>query len=31
MGLVTAVSEEREYVRDGSVTKMIIFEVTDHR
>ncbi|XP_024628783.1 replication protein A 70 kDa DNA-binding subunit C [Medicago truncatula] len=30
MGLVTAVSEEREYVRDGSVTKMIIFEVTDH-
>lgn len=31
IGLVTAMSEVREYVRDGNITKMIVFELTDHR
>lgn len=30
IGLVTAVSEERELVRDGNITKMVVFEITDH-
>jgi hypothetical protein len=31
IGLVTGMSAEREYVRDGKITKMIIVELTDHR
>jgi len=31
IGLVTVVSEEREYVRDGNITRMVVFEITDHR
>jgi hypothetical protein len=27
----TGISAEREYVRDGKLTKMIIVELTDHR
>jgi hypothetical protein len=29
--LMTGISAEREYVRDGKLTKMIIVELTDHR
>jgi len=31
IGLVTAMSEEREYVKDGNITRMVVFEITDHR
>jgi hypothetical protein len=31
IGLVTVVSEEREYVRDGNITRMVVFEITDHK
>jgi hypothetical protein len=31
MGLVTGISPEREYVRDGKLTKMIVVELTDSR
>jgi hypothetical protein len=31
IGLMTGISAEREYVRDGKVTKMIVFELTDDR
>jgi hypothetical protein len=31
IGVVTGMSAEREYVRDGKITKMIIVELTDHR
>ncbi|GAU40429.1 hypothetical protein TSUD_397480 [Trifolium subterraneum] len=30
IGLLTAISTEREYVRDGKVTKMLVIELTDH-
>ncbi|KAK2414171.1 replication protein A 70 kDa DNA-binding subunit C [Trifolium repens] len=30
IGVVTGMSAEREYVRDGKITKMIIVELTDH-
>jgi len=30
-GLMTGISAEREYVRDGKVTKMIVFELIDDR
>ncbi|KAK2415843.1 replication protein A 70 kDa DNA-binding subunit C [Trifolium repens] len=30
IGLMTGISAEREYVRDGKLTKMIIVELTDH-
>ncbi|AES99245.1 replication factor A protein 1 [Medicago truncatula] len=29
LGFMTGISVEREYVRDGKVTKMVIFEITD--
>jgi hypothetical protein len=28
---MTGISAEREYIRDGKVTKMVIIELTDHR
>lgn len=31
IGFMTGISAEREYVRDGKVTKMIVFELTDDR
>jgi len=31
IGFMTGISAEREYVRDGKVTKMIVFELTDER
>jgi hypothetical protein len=31
IGVVTGLSAEREYVRRGKITKMIIVELTDHR
>jgi hypothetical protein len=31
VGLMTDISAEREYVRDGKVTKMIVLELTDDR
>ena len=31
IGMMTAISPEREYVRDGKVTKMVILELTDDR
>jgi hypothetical protein len=31
VGIVTGMSAEKEYVRDGKITKMIIVELTDHR
>ncbi|WJX48939.1 hypothetical protein P8452_35436 [Trifolium repens] len=30
IGVLTGMSAEREYVRDGKITKMIIVELTDH-
>ncbi|KAK2411352.1 replication factor A protein [Trifolium repens] len=30
IGVMTGMSEEREYIRDGKVTKMIVVELTDH-
>lgn len=29
VGLMTGISNEREYVRDGKVTKMVVFQLTD--
>jgi hypothetical protein len=29
--LITGISGEREYIRDGKVIKMVIFELTDNR
>lgn len=31
MGVMTGISAEREYIRDGKVTKMIVIELTDER
>jgi hypothetical protein len=31
IGLMIGISVEREYVRDGKVTKMIVFELTDDK
>jgi hypothetical protein len=31
IGVITGISSEREYIRDGKVTKMVILELTDHR
>jgi hypothetical protein len=31
IGLMTGISAEREYIRDGKITKMVIIELTDHR
>jgi hypothetical protein len=31
MGFMTGISDEREYVRDGKITKMVVFELTDKR
>jgi len=31
IGLLSGISYEREYVRDGKVTKMIVVELTDQR
>jgi hypothetical protein len=31
IGLMTGISVEREYIRDGKLTKMVIVELTDHR
>lgn len=31
VGLLTSVSPEREYQKDGKVTKMRVIELTDHR
>jgi hypothetical protein len=31
IGLVTGISPEREYVRDGRMTKMVVVELTDAR
>jgi len=28
---MTGISAERDYVRDGKVTKMVVFEITDAR
>ncbi|KAK2368487.1 replication factor A protein [Trifolium repens] len=30
IGVMTGMSKEREYIRDGKVTKMIVVELTDH-
>ncbi|MCH80240.1 replication factor A protein [Trifolium medium] len=30
IGLMTGISTEREYVRDGKLTKMVVIELTDH-
>ncbi|KAK2399839.1 replication factor A protein [Trifolium repens] len=30
IGLMTGISAEREYIRDGKLTKMVIVELTDH-
>ncbi|KAK2377056.1 replication factor A protein [Trifolium repens] len=29
IGLMTGISAEREYVRDGKITKMVVIELTD--
>ncbi|XP_039689692.1 uncharacterized protein [Medicago truncatula] len=29
VGLMTGISNEREYIRDGKVTKMVVFQLTD--
>jgi hypothetical protein len=31
IGLVTGMSDEREYIRDGKITKMVVIELTDER
>jgi hypothetical protein len=31
LGLVTGLSEEREYLRDGKITKMVVVELSDDR
>lgn len=31
IGVLSGMSTEREYVRDGKVTRMIVIELTDHR
>lgn len=31
MGVMTGISAERGYIRDGKVTKMIVIELTDER
>jgi hypothetical protein len=31
IGVVTGMSDEREYIKDGKITKMVIMELTDHR
>jgi hypothetical protein len=31
IGLMTGISAEREYIRDGKITKMVIVELTDAR
>jgi hypothetical protein len=31
MGLVTGISPEREYVRDGKLTKMVVVQLNDAR
>jgi hypothetical protein len=28
---MTGISNEREYIRDGKVTKMVVFQLTDDR
>ncbi|MCI12379.1 replication factor A protein, partial [Trifolium medium] len=30
IGLMTGISAEKEYVRDGKITKMVVVELTDH-
>ncbi|MCI63772.1 replication factor A protein, partial [Trifolium medium] len=31
VGLISGISAEREYIRAGKVTKMIVLELTDNR
>jgi hypothetical protein len=31
IGLMTGISPEREYVRDGKITKMVVIKLTDAR
>jgi len=31
IGILSGIFSDREYVRDGKVTKMIVVELTDHR
>jgi hypothetical protein len=31
IGVMTGMSAEREYIKDGKITKMVIIELTDHR
>jgi len=31
IGMMTAIAPEREYVRDGKVTKIVVLELTDDR
>jgi hypothetical protein len=31
IGVMTGMSVDREYVRDGKITKMVVVELTDHR
>lgn len=31
IGLMTGISAEREFVRDGKPTKILVIELTDHR
>jgi len=31
IGLMTGISVEKEFVRDGKVTKMLVIEITDQR
>jgi hypothetical protein len=31
IGVMTGMSADTEYVRDGKITKMVVIELTDHR
>jgi hypothetical protein len=31
IGYMSGISAEREYIRDGKLTKMVVVELTDHR
>jgi hypothetical protein len=31
IGYLTGLSAEREYIRDGKITKMVVAELTDHK
>jgi hypothetical protein len=31
IGVMTGISAERQYVRDGKLTKMVVIELTDQR